>query len=356
MNRQKTTASSVNTIPPDDTAGEKKRVSGVMYAAKFLAFFSVCCAHTYYNAFAGTPPVLNLFTQFGTCGVAVFFFISGYYFKKERPAKFLRKKAMSLFIPWAFWGCAAYCTRFWDNSAFYFDPLEILRWLSGIGTYLWFLTVLLCLLILFNLLPDKKSLLIILMGVTVLSRVATSAGLWVLPWHLQYNYYLNPLNWVGFFALGKYISEKETVLPLLWNHKKAALPVCLFVSVVCGFFDPLPTYAGWTNILIQLMMIPVVLIAADWLRRYPLFVTFGQYSLCLYLIHMPFIGKMNTVFQNSCLYALIKPVVVTLFLSCLIFAGLKLCEKIRLEKAYCLLTGLKPKKRLSAGSLGKGAT
>lgn len=352
MNRPGTAAPSSEAVKYGGVAEEKKRISDVMYAAKLLAFFSVCCAHTYYNAFAGTPPVLNMLYQFGTFGVAVFFFISGYYFKKERAVKFIRKKAVSLFIPWVFWGCAAYCTRFWDNSAFYFDPLEILRWLSGVGTYLWFLTVLLCLQVLFNLLPDKKSILIVLMGITVLSRIATSAGLWVLPWHLAYNYYLNPLNWMGFFALGKYVSETGTMWPRLRKHPTIVLSACLSVCAVCGFFDPVPTYAGWTNPLIQLLMIPVTLIAADWLRRCRAFITFGKYTLCLYLIHMPLIGKMNTLFQGSCLYALVKPVIVTLVLSCLILIGLKLSEKIRLDRLYCLLTGLKPKKPIDSPRKG----
>ena len=120
---------------------DNKQISGIMYTTRFIAFFSVCCAHTYYNAFAGTPCLLNLLYQFGTLGVAVFFFISGYYFKKEKLALFLRKKILYIIIPWFFWGCAAYLTRFFDNNAFYFNPVEILQWLFGYGSYLWFLTV-----------------------------------------------------------------------------------------------------------------------------------------------------------------------------------------------------------------------
>lgn len=346
MNESTGGSASCKSIKCGRSDKDKKRISDTMYAAKWIAFFSVCCAHTYYDAFGGIPQLQNMLFQFGTFGVAVFFFISGYYFKKEKIPVFFRKKAKFLLIPWAFWGCAAYCTRFWSKTAFYFDPQEILRWLFGVGTYLWFLTVLIILQILFNLLPDKKDICFIWMGITVLSRIATSAGLWVLPGNLQYNYYLNPLNWVGFFALGKYLVQTDDWLLRLCRHKASVLTVGLMICAVCGFFDPTPTYAGWTNPLIQLLMIPVTLIAADGLRRCRIFVTFGKYSLCLYLIHMPFIGKLNTVFQSSCFYALIKPVIVTLFLSCLIFAGLKLSEKIKLEKVYCLLTGLKPKNYL----------
>lgn len=322
----------------------KKRISDVMYAAKYIAFFSVCCAHTYYHAFAGAPLVLRLLSQFGTFGVAVFFFISGYYFKKEKPAVFIRKKTVYLLIPWAFWGCAAYATRFFDNSRFTFNPLEILRWLLGDGTYLWFLTVLVCIQILFSLLPDKKSLLAILMAVTVASRAATASGLWALPFGARYNVYLNLLNWVGFFALGRYAARTNSILPWILKHKGVLLPACLAVCVICGLLDPVPAYGGWTNPVIQLSMIPVALIAADFLRRCKVFILFGQYTLCLYLIHMPFIGKANTIFQGSCFYALLKPAAVTLLLSFLIFAGLKVSQKIKLDKPYCLLTGLRRKK------------
>ncbi len=128
-----------------------KEESLVIDGLRFVAVLSIAAAHTVSSNFATSLTVNN----FGIGGVALFFIISGYLFNGDISVKALAKNSMQrLILPTWFTGSLLYC---------YFTirhgELGLLSWVSwnfGYKTYLWYMTVLIILYIIFYTLKRNK--------------------------------------------------------------------------------------------------------------------------------------------------------------------------------------------------------
>jgi len=149
---------------------QAKDVNNTFYVLRFFAILAVVMAHSVYTLIPNDT-VVKVFNSFGRCGVIIFFIISGYYFRKEKyenVLQLLKAKLKTIVIPWIIWGLAIYCTRF-TSTDLYFNLKEIMLWLLGFGTYLYFLTIYILLLCIFQILPKKNGIQVILLICTLIN-------------------------------------------------------------------------------------------------------------------------------------------------------------------------------------------
>ena len=178
----------------------------ILDVAKGIAMISVICAHCNTvsdNASKLVSTQSALLNNFSKSGVIVLMVISGFLYHVTNTDKsYLLRKIKSLLLPWIFSGTIIY---------FYVHlrkpPLslqELVSFLLGNGSYLYYLTVL-CIFYLLFFIPFMRQYNILI----VLIIMGTSHTLFMPAVLEDYlSPYLNIFNWIQYFALGLLIQQK----------------------------------------------------------------------------------------------------------------------------------------------------
>ena len=320
-------------------------VSEIVATARIYAILSVLCAHLSFT----DSVVGDLFTRLGTIGVIVFLISSGYYFL---PQKFnslkdlLKRKAKTICIPWLVLGSLVWVYNMILSPKFR-SPLGYIKWIFGNGTYLYYIPILMiCFFLCYK---AKKMVLGGLVSLTVVSVVLTSSGVLTPVINaLHITHYLNIFNWVGFFALGmllRSISETKIVnfltkirVPILMLFAVAA---CFALRYIDGDF----TYFSYVAIPYELLgCLAVFSLSTLPLVRVEFFARLSESTYAIYLIHMVLIGLLDSVFGRHVLLQAVSPVAIVLAVYVVIMIGELISLKLKIEKFYSLVTGLRTKK------------
>lgn len=180
-----------------------EKQSNSFWAIKAFAIFTVFFAHM-----PGHSSNAEVFDRIGLIGVPLFMLCAGFFYKKDPETglgTFLNKKFKSLIIPWLVWGTITYCIHILKGIDV--GIVHYLKWILGIGTWLYFVPVLLCCQILSRYLNNFVLL--------VLGLVSMFLSVYhVIPYNELFTPYVNPFNFVGYFAIGSLMRSYDKWMTL----------------------------------------------------------------------------------------------------------------------------------------------
>lgn len=281
--------------------------------------------------------------RLGALGVISFLFIAGYYFNpwKVGVKSFFLKKITTIIIPWVFTGTIVYLVV---NK---FDILTWLSWLVGIGSYLYYLTILMVCYLVFSFVKDTR-LVYIFLALNVLSLCFTSFGLLdaFIKNYSSYNTinnYLNFFNWAGFFALG--ILCKNNFDTILRTFDKYIMIILLsFLSLLFLGFLIEPNYGGYFSFLgLPCEVFGTILLFYCSKHRFfkkKIFHLLSDFTFTIYLIHFLVFPFRRILPQNQ-IFEFINPVCYLALSVILIYSGQLVFQKIKIPGTYSILFGLR---------------
>lgn len=301
-----------------------EKTSSIIDELKGLALISIVSAHT---ATGGNGTIISNLSErflkaFGIIGVLIFLIISGYLFGHDKKPLtiFSKRKIRSLIIPWVIVGTIVYMVSSFSGAQK--EDVSIMKYLLfliGQGTYLYFMTILIICYIVFFYLRKQNKILLISMLLSLISIVLTNYKF------IGLNPYLNPLNWIGYFALGILISNNyrdiNSYIPkLIYNNRIRVLALLLAFNIVMLVLSVAnKSYSYWSLFGLLYAYSTMVLIFIFLEKESPIFtlIKLGKSSFTLYLLHMPIAGVINIIFSRFNNLIIFKPLIVigvTLFL------------------------------------------
>ena len=207
-------ASSGSALSIDSGGLSDREISQSVYIIRFIAILSVIAAHV--NIVDNSNCLSNLITRIWgilSCfGVPAFLITGGYYYHREKNDSkiFWQKKLHSVIIPWVIASLVTYAVAAFLRHSL--SVVDYFKWFIGSGTFHYYMTIYVVMLVIFKFIrktPYLVALIIIMFGSLFLeqSQIYGNYG------GFGMTKYLNPLNWIGYFAFGilikKYSLEKK---------------------------------------------------------------------------------------------------------------------------------------------------
>ena len=317
-----------------DRQTDRQTDSKTFYWMRTFALIAVVMAHA--NYLQTDSQFLNrLITSFSDCGVAVFFFASGAYWR-WRPLGSTLKHITKLLPPWIILGSLVYAIGSIKGG---FSLVSWLCWLVGKNTYLWYLTIYAVIQIVFSILRiERKRNLVVCILITAVFRVLTA--------YLEisgYRAFLNPLNWVGFFAAGVLFRQNTNVQRDNSKYMRFYPILAAIAIVVFAYLDtlmPSTRLDYWTyfDCFSQFSWIVVLFFVSHTLvglHGYEI----GKASLPIYLLHISVIGfATNRLTVGIPLAVLISIAVISVLYLCLL-AAKKMTSICNLDEIFTDVIG-----------------
>lgn len=311
---------------------------------KGLAIISVIYAHVNISVNDWTAVILNE-VRFGQWGVVTFLFMSGCFFAKNRDTfiQYWDKRLYNIIIPWLFCGSLVYLiVSFAGSVSSDLSIRGLFLYLLGYNTYLYYLTALVICYLLFFSYKNNKYVLLGAIAINIISVYMTVSGL--LP---NIQPYVNPFNWIGYFAVGMmyYPKEISELSQMIRTRIAWILSILAILSSIGAFFDK-AGFTYWTYLSIPIQIIGMLLIIgmADTTKvKNGIMQYVGQKSFSIYLLHMPVAGLMNIVFNRTCLIGenIIKAVLVLVITTSIIYAIDQISKRMRISAYTSVLFGIR---------------
>lgn len=301
--------------------------SSFFYCLKGSAIISVIIAHTSVLNIAPKAfdkAMLPIFEKLGLIGVPVFLFISGYFFYKNRDTigQFFLKKLKTIMMPWIFCGTLVFfVSTFFGQKSGQMGITSYMRFIIGDGSIYYFIPILFLNFLLFFYIRYRIQ--IIIIPIIILNLVILAYAD-VIPM----NPYLNPLNWMGFFALGLLFRKYDLMnrfinigIPLLITLSSLVLVLFLARYFEKGFTIGF-TYFSMSSFVFELFgAVILIYLCAKIKRGKSFFYALGKISFSIYLLHIPVAGTINMIFnQYSIPFMPLKAIITTLA----VFVGISL--------------------------------
>ena len=272
--------------------------SNAINTAKFFAILSVAFAHA---GGYGDPLASNIGTLIGLCGVPVFLFLSGYLCNVQRaPRDFWRKTAERIIVPWLIWGVVTYLIKI-RLSIGAFSVAQMLRWIVGYQTWLYYVPVLLICLLLGRLAGNHRMVNLLFFVLSLLSWVLTKNAIIIGSSLNRYlTDYMNALNFLWMFLAGRFVRIREIELRTVMAQRPMVMIGCCFAAAGLGTaYLFLLNERIWISYWGSYLSIPFMIISA-WLvlqlawcaNRCGYLREIGEQSYILYFIHMPIASRL----------------------------------------------------------------
>lgn len=315
------------------------RLSGTLNRARIAAILLVISAHIS----VPNPVVNKLLAVLGGMGVGIFLAISGYLYNTDRPMRdFISKKIKTLMLPWMISGTLVYAyTVLMKGEALSFSGL--IGWILGYKTYLYFMTLLIIYFLIFYGVR-RRWVYVVAIALNVVSVAFTQFGLLepvVNSFHITN--YLNPLNLVGFFAIGAICRSVDSgkLYERLYRFRYAGIVgfivsvVVLYITGQSGYFKLLPHLLEYLVIFSVISFCTLGGSGAGWQKKA------ASYSFSIYLYHMPFVGLLARVYTLNVGTMVVAPVFVYAVTFLILFGMHKVFRLIKAEGFYKLFTGIR---------------
>lgn len=309
---------------------DNRKKSETIYYIKGLSILSVICAHC--NAVLNTGSIFaqtcsTLLGNIGTFGVICFFMISGGLFHFTDKKIFFKKKLVHIVVPWII---SATCVFLYVRLRK--PPLTITAWFNfviGNGSYCYYLTMLMLFYVLFVFVSfmQNEKILILCIAVTVVSLFFC--------YNLGFSPYMNPLNWIGYFAGGMIIRKHEIdfkVTPRLYAVTVLIMSGLLIYQVYMhagGYFGGINVLTCWSGALVLLLTGKYMGSKKDYNFVKKILKYSGEKSYFIYLWHMPVAGIIARIMN-------IKPLINFVLLRPLIILGIVLAAAYVAERVLPL--------------------
>lgn len=316
------------------------------YVVKAIAIFGTVCAHSanvLESASAINKISSYLLVCWGTSGVPVFFFLSGYFFGGNDKGwkDFWKNKVKTVIIPWIF--CA---TVLWLYVVLRKGGISLESWIKfviGDGSSMYYITMLLLMYALFLLLRKNTALTFCLCGISGISIIASCMGHNILNgWFL--NSYLNPFNWILYFGVGllvrksdyiqKYISVCKTIFPVT---------TLVYVAILALHYINGWAWSYWSewavfNIAVQtLWSFGAAYYIWECVPFRKHIVTIGVYSYTIYLCHQLLVGFFVAITNllDCFFFTLLRPAITI----SVMYAGISIAKKYlpKLQRLFMLI-------------------
>lgn len=316
-------------------------MSSSFYALKALAIWSVVSAHMPAQG-DGMEIARRLLSIWGTVGVVVFMILAGFFYKRsEGDALFFwRKKFFTVVVPWFL---AALITFVWlyirggvDNMGAGF-----VRWFLGSGTWFYFCSVICFCFAWFKYIYMCTWGCLVSILLTVISIGASAMEL--VPYNEYFTPYLNPFNWIGFFALG-ILARRYGWLSENWGlGRKNILIYLIGATVLIGLIvwefhiNYFKGYFSLLSALIELTAFCLLMPLAILWANNKMAIDIGKKSFAVYLYHMPVAGFLNVIIPSNAATIGLKPLLALLVVYGF-FKAVEVCiRKTRFKFALDLL-------------------
>jgi len=284
----------------------------------------------------------------GTIGVAIFFFLAGYFYAKtgkKSLVEFFQSRRLTIILPWFVTASAVY---FWGvirkggfNLFFYIKDI------LGIGSYTWYLAVLMLLYLNFWRVRKNSKVLWVLLFCSILLKILQDNLIKVTVWS-----YFSPFIWIPFFCFGAILTEKVALTSN--NHFRNRrvytflLLIPLIVTIITAYNDIQIAYWDWYyqiyafSAIIGLtgLALDMDFIKANFLQEILYFS--GKISFSIYLLHMPFAGIIAAL-ANRLAFSpiIIRPFLVLLLTLCAIWLYRTLARMMRIPRISDILIGFR---------------
>lgn len=314
--------------------------SMALYFVKTMAILASVAAHV--SVMDLSTPVNAFFTRMwdmvSCISVGGFLIIGGIFYTRTPgdSRSFWRRKAGSMILPWLFCGMLTYGYRaIYEPSSL----LGLVYWLIGKGSWLYYVTIHLLMLVLFKPIHRNVPALWGCVAVTVVQLLLKTGGGGV-PSPFDSDY-LNPLHWIGFFALGILLRRQG-----LRFEKKFLLgcAVVLAVSSVVVYRRWIYNYFHILNMVFSVSAFFVLfalgrLLADTGLRK--AIRAIGVSTYCIYLLHMQIVQPILRRIPGDTFKAVFAPVIGVAVMMVLIDLGKWITEKLPFGQKLRALVGLR---------------
>lgn len=273
-----------------------------IYIVKAFAIFSIVSAHVgtvNEGTFLCNKIFGLLLDSFGSIGVGIFYFVSGYLFygTKKTLFAFIKGKIKTILIPWVFCGTLLFLYITLRKGG-----LDFYHWISMITVHsqYYYLTVLMILYFLFWRSRNNMGLQLFITCVSVISITLTGLGL------LSSIYpYSNPMNWAVYFLTGIMVGRYQ-LLSRLISFSKKYFPVSVILYLLILIFYLMNGeaihYWKYAAIPAEITAFLLVLGASTLLLKYKRIsrglIFLGKISFSVYLLHAPFAGIITNLFNR----------------------------------------------------------
>lgn len=331
-------------------------ISDVFYKLKGIALFFVVFAHTAYESFLDDGFLLNICARISTVGVFVFLFASGYYFKRDTNALiYLKKKLKTTIIPWVVLGSLIYFARF-VIGGINLGVKEYVNHILGEGSNLYFLNILIITGLILNIVSINNKRLAVFIFLNIISVIITAANIiptietnadasrWI---YTYYNPYLNVFNWIGMYCLGIYARKNNLIEKYIeYIQNKKIVIVIILISIIILIAEALVfekctywTYSSWFT---ECVFAVLLFIAACLIKDKHNFLSqLGKNTMPIYIIHIIFIWRANELCGKNVPGAIAATMLTTIILFFVLRFGLYIAKKLRIDKLYSVITGIR---------------
>lgn len=310
------------------------KISYQIWVLKVIAIFTIFFAHMplYHEGFTETQYFWTdrIFQLLGITGVPLFFFLSGYLFKKGK----LIKRSISLLIPLFLWGTISYLIHCLGHHET-FNLWGLISRLLGSNSYLYFVFVLFWIILFNNIIGNNLFWIIIGVCSIILSQLK------LIPYNSFFTIYMNPFNFILFFALGKVFRYKKLWHPVEYN--KPLFFLSLVIVIVTFFIPNFYTQVWYFNIIslfVNVSLIIVLLYVTKSLtKKYNFIVQLGECTYIIYLTHISIASFLNRFLDPYLggFFSIIKIIIAFLLASSLVYIGYYLLNKYKCNKLMKIL-------------------
>lgn len=291
-----------------------ERESKAFYILKAFSIFSVIAAHV--NVIIKTNIFEDLVTSFwnlfGTVGVFCFFLLGGFFYQREESdnCKYWKKKFFTIIIPWLL--CATLTYAVFIISIKQISLLGYVKWILGAGSLYYYVPIFLIYLLIFKYLYKHNWCLIVCIAVNFISLAIYSHGIDYCDKIPFVTRYLNPLNWIGFFAFGILIRKyrwDRVILQKTWSMCVAAISVIVLFIVMWQF--NIDSYfhivTPFWECACCVLLFKIAYLMANYKIAIP-FVDMGKWSYGVYLLHIQIVQFVVAVLPKNVIFITLNPI------------------------------------------------
>lgn len=274
--------------------------SEIITYSRAIALVSIVSAHV---QFSETVPaaISHYYHMIGSIGVILFMIIAGYYYYPVHYGTFdkmLERKLITVGLPWFCLGTIGFLYN--GILSHNISIGRYVNFLFGNGSYLYYLSVLFLCFVLFYFL-NTSHFCVIAVIINIVSLILTQLGLMdSVITVMNITNYLNPLNWIGFFAVGVLLRgmDTATICDSIQKYRIPTIIVCIAVYFACFLLNIQTGYFSAIGWIIELMGAATIIAIASFIsKKCRLLKRVARYAYTVYLIHFMVIGVFDKVYN-----------------------------------------------------------